>query len=128
MALKTWIDEIETAGSDKSSEAVLEPGRAPNNTGFTSGNDIDQEYIEKRVFAILTQAVLEIGKRLSFAQYHTTTEIKACEDMVNSQAKAILSGKSSDFDTLRKACSFWIETACKKTTSEMSDLFYEVNA
>ena len=114
MALKTWIiDEIKTAESGPKGEALLEPGRAADNNGLAPGKEDHPEYIEKQVSAIIALAVREIERNQKGRQYRLTEELKACEDEVNGQAKAILSGKSSDFEALREVCARWIEAARK---------------
>jgi len=129
MALKTWIDEIKTAASGEGSEAILEPERAPKDNGLSPGKEDHPEYTENHVHAIIALAVREIERKLNGVQYRLTDEIKACEDEVNRQAKAILSGTSSDFEALRETCYRWVEAAGKATTPPTpGKLFSEVKA
>lgn len=116
MALKTWIDEIKTAASGECSEAILEPERAPKDNGLSPGKEDHPEYTENHVHAIIAPAVREIERNQNGIQYRLTYEIKACEDEVNHQAKAILYGTSLDFEALREACSRWVESSGKATT------------
>lgn len=76
----------------------------------SANDELNQEFIENQVDAIVLLAVSEIERNQNGQQYKATEEKKRTEDHVDSMAKAILSGQA-ELDELRAACAAWVDAA-----------------
>lgn len=98
MALKTWIDEIETAQGGLRSEAPLEPDSAQAGNYLPGEKEADQI-----LFGARDQIVAS-------GIFHVSPETQKAEKEIYRTYKAILNG-DNDFTALRKSCASWIEAA-----------------